>query len=533
MKKNKGYTLVELLVSMVVLMIVLTEVYVVMNNGSNVYNKGSYDVSLQMKAQQALMHIENILIDANDSVSYCDANAMGDNGKLIITNDPGYDYVITFDNSDPVGTLYGYGRLMLTQYDDETGTVISDVPLCDNVVSYRAVTDEIEGKTGDSVFINLMMANKESKYSTQTKEIYLRNRLGTRNSVAAPTGGSTSSNFTINVLRHKDYPLDGNRYYISVETIDALGNVAVQKTYCSYFEWQSDDGTSSINSTDDPNNNYALVNNNTVKCNAGMDKKVGWGNSAAAVLRGYEDAAHRASDPNKFCTITLTTDPVGVGGVDISKSAGYINLDVYTSQAFSNATKIYGISVEGADEVDYTFYSCPKQTVKYGSTPSGRAIIKNDPANDGTEITYEGLHSSTAYNDEVRDVADNTITSTDILFAQDITSGAGGGDVKFYPDNDTTKDYSNLKTGGEGGLYLYLDANTNCFASYSKAHQTNNRFQSFKNENYMFYVDTTIKYPGGSDQVLEFPCFFIYTSFGDVDMDTGKLLFEWANLEAK
>ena len=68
MKNNKGYTLVELLVSMVVLMMVLTEVYIVMNNGSNVYNKGSYDVSLQTKAQQALMHLEDILIDANESV---------------------------------------------------------------------------------------------------------------------------------------------------------------------------------------------------------------------------------------------------------------------------------------------------------------------------------------------------------------------------------------------------------------------------------------------------------------------------------
>ena len=57
MKKNKGYTLVELLVAMVVLVIVLMEVYMVMNSGSKVYEHGSIDVALQTEAQQAILNV--------------------------------------------------------------------------------------------------------------------------------------------------------------------------------------------------------------------------------------------------------------------------------------------------------------------------------------------------------------------------------------------------------------------------------------------------------------------------------------------
>ena len=70
MRKNKGYTLVELLVAMVVLVIVLMEVYMVMNSGSKVYEHGSIDVALQTEAQQTILELEDLIIDVNSDIIY-------------------------------------------------------------------------------------------------------------------------------------------------------------------------------------------------------------------------------------------------------------------------------------------------------------------------------------------------------------------------------------------------------------------------------------------------------------------------------
>ncbi|MCR4936672.1 MAG: prepilin-type N-terminal cleavage/methylation domain-containing protein [Lachnospiraceae bacterium] len=522
MKKNKGYTLVELLVSMVVLMMVLTEVYVVMSNGSNVYNKGSYDVSLQTKAQQALMHLEDILIDANESVSYDSAGVIGDNGKLTIVNEPGDDYMITFDNSDPVGQLYGYGRLMLTVTKDD-GTVLPAVPLVDNVATYRVVTDEIDHKTGDSVFINLSMSNKECNYTAQTKEVYLRNRLGTRGNDDTDDDSTPSANFTLNVLRYKDYPLNGNRYYFLIEGTDALGNPTTTKKYCNYFVWQSSDGLSGLDQTEDPNSKYALVGNASVKCNAGMNLKSNWDESATAVIRGYEDVNAYNSTPNKFITITVVTDKVGVGTSDYDDSAGYINFCSGTSQAGSCLTRILGISVEEADSVDYTLRSCNKQVIHADSNPG--VVLKTNRGS-GDDIRFENVSETSSYNSDVLSTADGSITSGAVIFAQDITEGH---DIEITPDNVLAGDpYPQIK----GKVYVYLDGDTNSFASYSKTHQTNNEVYKFDDENKMFYLDCKIKYSGGTGQYLEFPVFFLYT--GEVTSggnSMNKILYEWANLD--
>ena len=527
MKKNKGYTLVELLVSMVVLMMVLTEVYVVMSNGSSVYNKGSYDVSLQTKAQQALMHLEDILIDANESVAYTDAGATGDNGKLLVVNDPGDDYLITYDNSDPVGQLYGYGKLMLTVTHDD-GTVEPAVPLCDNVATYNVITGEIDGKTGDSVFVNLALSNKEYNFSTQTKEIYLRNKLGTRGTTSVDDDSSPSANFTLNVLRHKTYNLGGNKYYFTVNTVNALGDTISTKKFCNYFEWQSADGLDSLDQMNDPGNKYEMTGNTTVKCNAGLNKKAGWDQAATAVIRGYVDAAARAATPNEFVTITVTTDKVGVGTTEYDESAGYINLNHATSDPASSMTKVYGISVEDADKVDYILYSCPDgQHIKADSSPSGRVVIKKDSGG-GDEIRFEGVTKNTSYDSEVISLSKSAITSTDIFFCQDITEGAT---LKIKPQNDPSEDYANIKNS----LYVYLDGNTNSFSSYGKNQQTDNRIgSSFAPANEMFYLECKIYYPGGTDQYLQFPCFFLFTGdYEDNGYSLNKVLCKWAYLDDK
>ena len=59
---NKGFTLVELLVAVAVLVIVMMELYAVINNTSKVYQMGNYEVSLQMEAQQSFQLLEEFMM---------------------------------------------------------------------------------------------------------------------------------------------------------------------------------------------------------------------------------------------------------------------------------------------------------------------------------------------------------------------------------------------------------------------------------------------------------------------------------------
>jgi prepilin-type N-terminal cleavage/methylation domain-containing protein len=100
MKKNKGYSLVELLVAMVVLIIVLMEVYMVMNSGSKVYEHGSIDVALQTEAQQTILELEDLIIDVNSDIIYTPKSlSVSQNGTLKIVNHDD-TYIIRYDDSD-------------------------------------------------------------------------------------------------------------------------------------------------------------------------------------------------------------------------------------------------------------------------------------------------------------------------------------------------------------------------------------------------------------------------------------------------
>ena len=69
MKNNKGFTLVELLVTIAILSLVMVEIFSMMQNSSKLYMNGTYEVALQTEAQQIIQQMENLLIDANSSVS--------------------------------------------------------------------------------------------------------------------------------------------------------------------------------------------------------------------------------------------------------------------------------------------------------------------------------------------------------------------------------------------------------------------------------------------------------------------------------
>ncbi|MBR3515790.1 MAG: prepilin-type N-terminal cleavage/methylation domain-containing protein [Lachnospiraceae bacterium] len=214
MKNNKGYTLVETIVAVAVLLVVMAELGALMINSSQLYEKGTFEVALQEEAQAAMLQMEDLLMGATTEVTF-DPKTYGSVSSNLITIKSGlvqYDpdsglangvtpveYVIGLEFDVCAGTKpspVGYGdnendhsRLMMkrtvsgnTTYAvmaEGVRSLVVDVheePAEDGAVSGNSV---IKGyKNADMVTLMVEMQNHEYHYSYM-KDIYLRNQPGT------------------------------------------------------------------------------------------------------------------------------------------------------------------------------------------------------------------------------------------------------------------------------------------------------------------------------------------------------------------
>lgn len=73
-KHNKGFTLIELVVTIAIIAVFSGVVAAVIGLGNNAYQSTSGNARVQMEAQEALDQIENLVIDANRSVYYANCS---------------------------------------------------------------------------------------------------------------------------------------------------------------------------------------------------------------------------------------------------------------------------------------------------------------------------------------------------------------------------------------------------------------------------------------------------------------------------
>jgi len=67
---NKGFSLIELVISISLLAIISGMLLGFMTTGSNMYRRVSTDVSLQMESQVAMTQLREYVIDCNDTLRY-------------------------------------------------------------------------------------------------------------------------------------------------------------------------------------------------------------------------------------------------------------------------------------------------------------------------------------------------------------------------------------------------------------------------------------------------------------------------------
>ena len=186
-QKNKGFTLVELIVSMCILAIVMTELMALLFNASKVYRNGAYEVNLQSEAQQIIQQFEELAIDANSSIS--------DNvTDIVINNNPGNSYKFTLS----MNAGKNYGDLFLSvdgSSEQLMGEYVKSISL--DMVDYD-----------DASRIRLMIEMENDKYTyNAAKDIYLRNNIGA-NDIQTSSTVSDACQYSLNVLRFHTYDLE-------------------------------------------------------------------------------------------------------------------------------------------------------------------------------------------------------------------------------------------------------------------------------------------------------------------------------------
>ena len=199
MKNNKGYTLVELLISLALLSIIMLEIFGVMQNSSKLFSNGTYEVELQTEAQQVIQQLNELMIDCNNTVS-ANFNSLTNSDDIIISfNEAKYTIVLSKDNpSVSYGNLY-YTKEDLTGGGDSTpgpilmAEYVNSISL--NCLDYK------------NNFVTLSVSMNNGKYSyVANQAIYFRNDIGSGSQTNYKSSGSCD--YDLDILRLRQYDLD-------------------------------------------------------------------------------------------------------------------------------------------------------------------------------------------------------------------------------------------------------------------------------------------------------------------------------------
>ena len=360
-RNNKGYTLVELVVAVAVLLVVLAEVGALMVNSQHLYRNGYYELNMQENAQQVIQQVQELMM--NCAGKSPDGTFQGSITRNEYTTDGIPSDVITittrvrkyeqatglptdvFEDTTYVigrevdlvpgtpylgknpganGTDMRYSTLWL--YTTAGGSTVK-MPMAEGVRAIHLRTNDVTDAgvtktiitnytTADLVTLSVEMQNQQYSY-TASGETYLRNQPGTGGPSVDPDGGSSGADVDLNVLRIHQYNL---KNYVPKE----------------YVHFESDSSNGSDFST-----NYTLTDAGSLTCSNGLNAHSNWSKPRyEAIIWACKDDGHgnAITDRSQCKKILIHTVPVVQG----------IKLPVYgpdRSDPFVNCFPVEGICV--------------------------------------------------------------------------------------------------------------------------------------------------------------------------------------------
>lgn len=392
MKSNKGFSLVELIISMAVLAIIMAEVSSVLFSSTKVYTKGNSEIALQTEAQQTIMQLEDMMIDATESIeSVYNVTVSSDSIITIKTKETyGSDvvttYDITFEKADPAdlyGNLYlsvdGVGHILMAEYVEY---VILD-------------TTGVDSGDENVIKISIGMRNDDYTYATE-QNVFLRNMLGTGTGKRGRKTQASSAN-KYEVMRWQTFDM----YSACISDIEEweVKNGVSRDDYNFSFVW--DATAANTVPTSMKADLYYQISGYNITTKDPINNQTNWNKEYGIDYKyAINCVATPASggSPEVVCTFDVYTGCVivGQGDPDISHTT-YVNwanmdfinnkseygfafvfLNTKNSTPLFTPVKLRGISMEGVQnlKIEYSFINYEGGSfVDLGSNEGGYAEL--------------------------------------------------------------------------------------------------------------------------------------------------------------
>ena len=210
---NKGFTLVELVIALAVMVILMSEVSMLMYNSTKLYQNASRETDLQGEAQRVSTILEELLVDVDKEVSFNSIDTNTDMLKVKKT-EPGSPVEHTYEmyianwrlDDDGIG---GHGDLFV-KYDGGTPELLAN-----NVELFKVNMAEYE--SANKVNITFSFNDGKYEYGKQgapgtlgagsfSKDYYIRNELAAS---GAPTVPDIEDNdIDVDLLRFQELDLN-------------------------------------------------------------------------------------------------------------------------------------------------------------------------------------------------------------------------------------------------------------------------------------------------------------------------------------
>lgn len=182
---NKGYTLVELLLTLAIFSFVMLGIAMIMRTTSVSYKDGANEVSMQTEAQIVANQIEEIFMDGTSN--YCTGYIDG-NKYYGITSDGASHFVIYKSTDEEIWyQSKGIGAMSPDSQSGSNWSLMAENVASINIGGYSVVADDVECDNVITVTVGL---DRDGYVYKASKDIYFRNSLENKAVTMLESGSS-------------------------------------------------------------------------------------------------------------------------------------------------------------------------------------------------------------------------------------------------------------------------------------------------------------------------------------------------------
>ncbi len=229
---NKGYTLVELMITLAIFGIVMLGIAMIMRTTSVSYVSGSNEVSMQTEAQIVANQIEELLVDATGTIGTAWVEIEGVHYRSWSIQNAGVVHNITLDR-DKDELLYQKGGTDASSWS-LMAEYVTDFDI-EGLAYYDTTEGAVQSPDCDNMATIKLSMDKDDHVYTMNRDVYFRNAIENENVYEINEGGGANPDDpNANIEK---YSL--NRYEILNlhEKFDIVSGVTVSDNFWTNYEF--------------------------------------------------------------------------------------------------------------------------------------------------------------------------------------------------------------------------------------------------------------------------------------------------------